>query len=65
MKAILEFELPVEENEFHVASRSFEYWSALYDLKQAFRTHRKHEGKPVTEEVFFEILQERGIDLDE
>ncbi len=41
-KAILEFQLPEENNEFKLAQRGSDYWTALWDIDQDLRGWLKH-----------------------
>ena len=70
MKAILEFNLPEDKDQFTLANRGMDYWSALWDLQQEIRKHYKYDEKEETtwetvQNMFFEILGDRSIDLDE
>lgn len=43
MKAVLEFNLPEEQNEFDLATKASKMYSALFDIRsQIFRPARKH-----------------------
>lgn len=42
MKAILEFNLPEDENEFKLASRGRDFYIDLYDIQQKIRSFDKH-----------------------
>ena len=42
MKAILEFDLPDDQEEFEIANRAMDYHSALWDIDQHMRTCLKH-----------------------
>ena len=37
MKAILEFNLPEDNQEFELATKGLKFWSVLYDLDQSLR----------------------------
>lgn len=60
MKAILEFSLPEEQNEFDLANKASKMYSALFDIRnQVFRPARKH-GYSHTE---LQDLSEKEIEL--
>ena len=42
MKAILEFNLPDEQQDFDLAISGMKFWSVLYDLDQSLRTKTKY-----------------------
>ena len=63
MRAVLAFALPREREEFRQALDGSLYLAALADLAMAFRAHRKYDAEPVTEERFFEILAEHGVEV--
>jgi hypothetical protein len=54
---------PMEAEDFRHAARSLDYYFCLTDLAEAFRQHRKYGAKPVTEDRFYELIKERGIEL--
>lgn len=64
MIATLTFNLPDEKAEFEDAMNAGKYIAALNDLAIAFRSHRKYDAEPVTEEKFHEIIRERGVELE-
>jgi hypothetical protein len=74
MKAILEFDLnEPDDREAHLrATMSLDMAIAIWDMQQEFRGRLKHgqlsdEEYRVTEELkdrFYQILNERGIDLE-
>lgn len=43
MKAIIEFNLPEDEDEFKIYSQSSEMYSALFDLKNKVRAFEKSD----------------------
>jgi hypothetical protein len=63
MKATLVFELPDESEEFHDACNGQVVMAALRDVAEAFRRQRKYDAQPVTEDLFFEIVKARGLEL--
>jgi hypothetical protein len=42
MKAILEFNLPEDNQEFELATKGLKFWSVLYDLDQSLRAKTKY-----------------------
>jgi hypothetical protein len=42
MKAILEFNLPDDQQDFNLAISGMKFWSVLYDLDQSLRTKTKY-----------------------
>ena len=74
MKAILEFELPEEEEEYEKANNASKMYMALWDIKQLFRSTLKYNPTGLNDEQleqweamrgnFFEILDNYNIKLD-
>ena len=42
MKAILEFNLPEDQQDFELATKGLKFWSVLWDLDQSLRTKTKY-----------------------
>ena len=42
MKAILEFNLPEDNQEFELATKGLKFWSVLWELDQSLRTKTKY-----------------------
>lgn len=71
MKGIIEFDLPMENDEFHEATRYMEFKIALSDLAEYLRRRAKYEElKPEQYEIIdqvrsklYEIVNERGIEI--
>jgi hypothetical protein len=42
MKAILEFNLPDDQQDFELASNALKFWSVLYELDQDLRSKTKY-----------------------
>lgn len=57
MKAVLEFTLPEEKEEFELASKAGLYCSALWDIGQFLRSKEKYGSDALTKEQL-ELLQE-------
>lgn len=68
MKAILEFNLPEEREEFETANNGGKYLGALGDLANELRTRRKHWPEQATtwddvHELFWSIIKEADISI--
>ncbi len=71
MKAVLEFNLPEEQQEFNQASNAVNYLVALEDFSQYIRGRIKYEENPevIKKELdiiwgkFFEILADNNVEL--
>lgn len=64
MRAVLMYRLPAEADEYRHATRGSRYFDALTDIAMAFRAHRKYDAEPVTEEMFWALIKENGIELE-
>jgi hypothetical protein len=74
MKAILEFNLPEERDEFEQASNAWKYHSVLWDFDQFLRNKIKYTGDEVTQDVYETLkmirdnlwifIEEHNLDLD-
>lgn len=74
-KAILEFNLPDEKDDFTAATKGIDYWLCLWDLNDYLRHECKYnanawgeEGYRALETVrnkFFDILNGRNCSLDD
>ena len=42
MKAILEFNLPEDQQDFELATKGLKFWAVLWDLDQSLRTKTKY-----------------------
>lgn len=73
MKAILEFELPGEQDEFTLATKGSEWFFAMWELKEWLRSRIKYEYLTDEEYELYEgvmdklflILEERMINFEE
>ena len=76
MKAILEFNLPEDEDNFRMATHASDYFAALWDFAQWLRENLKYRNDEVHKmngyeflekcnEEFYYILNERKITIDE
>ena len=71
MKAILEFNLPEEQEDYDMAFCGHDYWCSLYDFSQYLRNKIKYEEldektTKIYDQIrseFYEILKEKGIEL--
>jgi len=72
MKAILEFNLPEDQNEFEYATKGSEMFLILWGVKQEYRKLMKYHDLTETEykliedfnDKLLEDLQHYGINLD-
>lgn len=53
MKAILEFDLPEDQNDFNYATNGFDYYMALSQMDEWLRSEYKYNGK----EEMYEVRQ--------
>ena len=74
MKAILEFKLPEDKDEFTLATKGSNYYFALLQMADHFRSDLKHNDDYTHEEMavvekfqkeFLEILEDNNVNLDE
>jgi len=52
MKAILEFNLPDDQQDFDLAVSGMKFWSVLYDLDQSLRTKTKYASDDLPQEKY-------------
>jgi len=52
MKAILEFNLPEDNQEFTVATNGLNFWHVLYDLDQSLRSKTKYAPDDLPEDKY-------------
>ena len=74
MKAIIEFELPKDQEEYEMANNANKMYTALWDIKQLFRSTLKYNTTGLNDEQleqweamrgeFFEILENNDLKLD-
>jgi hypothetical protein len=74
MKAIIEFELPQDQEEYEMANNASKMYTALWDIKQLFRSTLKYNPAGLNDEQleqweamrgnFFEILDNNDLKLD-
>jgi hypothetical protein len=67
MKAILEFELPEDNQEFRLATKASAMYSTLWELDQWLRVEIKYTGREQLDEVrdkLRELMNDNHIDFD-
>lgn len=66
MKAILEFNLPEDKEDFDFATNAVKYYSALVEFDQWLRSEYKYNGKEAMVEVrekLNEIINDNNIKI--
>ena len=51
-KAILEFNLPEDEQEFELATKGLKFWSVLWDLDQSLRAKTKYASDDLPKDKY-------------
>jgi hypothetical protein len=74
MKAMIEFELPKDQEEYQKANNANKMYMALWDIKQLFRSTLKYNAAGLNDEQleqwesmrgeFFDILENNDLKLD-
>ncbi len=74
MKAIIEFELPEDQEEYEKANNANKMYMALWDIRQLFRSKLKYNSDGLNDEQleqweamrgdFFDILENNDLKLD-
>ena len=74
MKAILEFNLPDDQQDFEMASNAMKFWSVLYELDQDLRAKTKYASDDLPQDKYDayqevreslrELMSENNISLD-
>lgn len=66
MKAIIEFNLPEENQEFELTSKALKMYSTLWDLDLWLRSEIKYKDKELDEvrDKLRELMNENRIDFD-
>ncbi len=74
MKAILEFNLPDDQQDFELASNAMKFWSVLYELDQELRSKTKYAPDDLPQDkydayqevrdVLYELMRNENISLD-
>jgi hypothetical protein len=74
MKAILEFNLPDDQQDFEMASNAMKFWSVLYELDQDLRAKTKYASDDLPQDKYdayqevrdklYELMSENLISFD-
>jgi len=74
MKAILEFNLPDDQQDFQLASNAMKFWSVLYELDQDLRSKTKYapvdlpqdkyDAYEEVRDMLHELMRNENISLD-
>ncbi len=74
MKAILEFNLPDDQQDFELASNAMKFWSVLYELDQELRSKTKYAPDDLPQDKYdayqevrdmlYELMRNQNISLD-
>ena len=74
MKAILEFNLPDDRQDFEMASNAMKFWSVLYELDQDLRSKTKYAPDDLPEDKYdayqevrdmlYELMRNENISFD-
>lgn len=74
MKAILEFNLPDDQQDFEMASNALKFWSVLYELDQDLRAKTKYASDDLPQDKYdayqevrdklYELMSENLISFD-
>ena len=74
MKAIIEFKLPKDQEEYEMANNASKMYTALWDIRQLFRSTLKYNPAGLNDEQleqweamrsdFFDILDNNDLKLD-
>jgi hypothetical protein len=70
MKAVLEFTLPEDEDEYRLANQARAMHSALWELGEYLRSQYKHTEPEQRDDIvamrgrFYAILEENGVTLE-
>jgi len=74
MKAILEFNLPEDDQDFTVATNGLNFWHVLYDLDQSLRSKTKYAPDDLPQDKYdayqevrdelHELMSNHNVNLD-
>jgi hypothetical protein len=74
MKAILEFNLPDDQQEYDIANNGLNFWRVLYELDQDLRAKTKYASDDLPQDKYdayqeirdklHELMRESHVDLD-
>ena len=56
MKAILEFNLPEEQEDFDLAIKGRDWWYACFEMKQWLRQQTKHAPDDMSDDTYNALL---------
>ena len=76
MKAILEFNLPDDQQEFNLATKGLKWWNVCWDMDQWLRAQYKYmpdadysadkyNALYEARQKLFEFMSEHGVSLDD
>lgn len=76
MKAILEFNLPEDNQEFKLATKASDWWNVCWEMDQWLRqqykympdekySKEKYDAYYEAREKLFELMSENGVSLDD
>ena len=74
MKAILEFNLPDDQQDFDLAINGMKFWSVLYDLDQSLRAKTKYAPDSLPQDKYdayqevrdelYELMSNHNVNLN-
>jgi hypothetical protein len=74
MKAILEFNLPDDQQEFDLANSGLKFWSVLWELDQELRAKTKYASDDLPQDKYdayqevrdklYELMSESNLSFD-
>jgi D-ribose pyranose/furanose isomerase RbsD len=74
MKAILEFNLPEDDQDFNMAVNAMKFWSVLYELDQNLRAKTKYAPDELPQdkydayqevrELLHQLMNEENVNLE-
>jgi hypothetical protein len=74
MKAILEFNLPDDDQEYNLANNSYNFWRVLYELDQELRAKTKYAPDDMSDDDYdayqsirdklHELMRDNNVNLD-
>jgi hypothetical protein len=75
MKAVLEFNLPKDKDDFELATKGGKWYGVVWDMDQWLRGHIKYAPDEMSEEAYKafeecreklrEIIDDNGVNLDD
>lgn len=74
MKAILEFNLPDDQQEYELANSGLSFWNVLWELDQELRTKTKYASDGLPKDKYeayqeirdklYELMNENNVNLE-